>query len=59
MENDKYNADGVEKKFQNSNVNMKRAINIIKNNELSWWMSYKKDFALAFSLHAGRGVGRV
>ena len=35
--NDKYNADGLEKTFQNSNTNMKIAINTIKISEKTWW----------------------
>lgn len=57
--NDKYNADGLEKTFQNSSTNMKRAINTIKISEKTWWQSYKRDFGKAFSLHIGSNVNKV
>ena len=50
MDNDKYNADGLDKMFHNSNTNMKVAIGIIKYNEKTWWTRYKYEFSKAFSL---------
>ena len=59
MENDKYNFDGLDKVFKNSNTNMKSAISIIKEREMTWWVSYKRDFAIAFSLSVGHGTNKV
>jgi len=53
MDADKYNADGLDKHFGESNENMKKCIVIIEENEVNWWNTYKFDFKTAFSLHPG------
>jgi len=41
MDADKYNADGLDKHFGESNENMKKCIVIIEENEVTWWNTYK------------------